>query len=724
MLFFKTKKAFSPKQSIFRWFFIGFLCFSIIFFIALFPLYNYCRDTFTQLKIKQISQKMDFGISQLEDTVSGIMNASLSVAANTSFRSLHHLTVDYSRINVSERLQMQDYLESLIRPYELITDCALQVSENNAVTSSLITFDNPLGYYPFYFCVDNLSYDEWVSILLECSPGFLPVHHITTPNNNYDALIYSIRWSGNKYFYAVLNISDIKKSVIDADYLDDLFLTVENTHGDCLYTDFSNEPSDYHTVSRVSTSGALKVTIHIPKTTVHAHMGPLYTFISLYLTICVSILLISIYIGSRVSSKPLFKIIDRIDSKKTARSNSPKAIHCAESSDLGSGFRYIYNKIQLYESNIQDYQSTIETQAKVLQTRFMEKALHGTLSTDSDYEIFYSYFPHFPKRFYLVLLGLSEKSISHENSYPNILALLQYQFQQSFPDAYQQQLSNTSILLIIDAENHNYSFDVINQLIFDINQGETSYQIWGIASRVYDHPNKLAFAYEQVHSLKGQLSIESLSQLCAVSDLKLSHKSTFQISDTVAIYSAIVAGNNEVALLRLENYADLLIAHSRSVCEMFRALLLCIKQEYANLLLDIEIPFYNTQLDMYVVFKDIINQFCDIIRAEKEQSDSFSLQIKAYIDSHFTEDTLCSASLEKQFQCSYSKIRKVFSSSFGIPISSYIEKKRLDLSNELLISGECSISEVAKRCGYNNDSTFYKAYKRTYGHAPSSIKKD
>ncbi|MBQ8233171.1 MAG: helix-turn-helix transcriptional regulator [Lachnospiraceae bacterium] len=713
-----------PKRSIFRWFFIGFFSFSMIFFIALLPLYNYCRETFTQLKIKEISKQMSFGITQLDSAVSGIMNASASMASNAQFYPLQYRTVNYSAIPVNDRLQMRRYLETLIRPFDLVTDCALQISEEDAVTMSLTTFENPIGYYPFYFNVADLSYDEWTSILSEASPGFLPVLHVTTPYSSYDALIYSINWNRDRYFYASFNVNEIKKTIIESNYLDKHFLTIENAQGDCLYTDCTDNSSNYYTVSQYAVSNTLLITIHIPKTTLHAHMMPLYTFITIYLIVCVLVLLITVYTGSRISAKPLIRIIDAIDDNMTLPSELPKELQNEQSSQLGYGFKYIYNKIQLYEYNIRDYQSTIITQTKVLQARFMEKALHGTLSTVSDYTAFYSYFPHFPKSFCLILFGLLEKTMEQEDIYKNALYLVQYQLQKSLPDVYQQQLSNNTMLLIIDTKEYNTSFDTINNLIAQINQEDAPYHAWGIMSKTYEHPDKIAFAYRQVQDLKGQLSIESLSQLCILSDYKTSNKTTFQMSDSLAIHSAIVAGNNDVALSRLENYADLLISHNRSVCEMIRALLLCIKQEYANLLIDIEIPLYNTQTDMYKELKDVINIFCDQIRAEKEQSDSFGLLVKDYIDSHFCEDTLCSTSLEEHFQCSYTKIRKAFSSSVSIPISSYIEKKRMDLSNELLTSGEYSVAEVAKKCGYINDSTFYKAYRRTYGHAPSSIKKD
>jgi len=56
----------------------------------------------------------------------------------------------------------------------------------------------------------------------------------------------------------------------------------------------------------------------------------------------------------------------------------------------------------------------------------------------------------------------------------------------------------------------------------------------------------------------------------------------------------------------------------------------------------------------------------------------------------------------------------------GISLSAYIEKKRMELASELLLHGENSVTDVARKCGFTNDNTFYKAYKRTFGHSPTA----
>jgi len=116
-------------------------------------------------------------------------------------------------------------------------------------------------------------------------------------------------------------------------------------------------------------------------------------------------------------------------------------------------------------------------------------------------------------------------------------------------------------------------------------------------------------------------------------------------------------------------------------------------QNHAELLFNVDIPAYLPQQNLYLSQSDTIHILCDIFQTTKEQKsqDAFAQQVKSYLDLNFTDENLCSTTLEEHFQCSYVKIRKSFSKDIGIPISTYIESKRMDLANELLLRGEYSV---------------------------------
>ena len=463
--------------------------------------------------------------------------------------------------------------------------------------------------------------------------------------------------------------------------------------------------------------------MHIPNSALTARMKPLYSFLSIYLVLCVLVLGVSIPIGTHLSTRPLTRIIHTLEKNQlTAAPAASGEASSTQKASFGYGFHYIYDQIQTYETNLHQRQAIIDTQTNVLQVIFMEKALHGLLASESDLEAFYSYFPDFPNSYRLILFGLAEKNTEAGNLYSHALAIIQYYLQQLLPHVYMQQQTTQTLLLVAPETDVREYSDIINHLIENINREEPGYHAWGLVSKQFTQPTELSSAYIQLQDLRNTISTESLSQLCTVSDIKQFRKSGFQISDTLTIYSAITSGNSELALTQLQGYAEHLYNNNRAVFEMYRSILLCIKQDYANLLIDTTIPSYHPQRDLFASLETCIITFCELFHSESdEHSESFAEQVKAYIDLHFTDAQLCSATLEEQFHCSFSKIRKSFSKDIGIPISSYIEQKRMTLANELLLEGEFTVSEIALKCGFTNYNSFFKVYRRTFGYAPSML---
>ena len=719
-----SKKLSAPGQSIIRWFLICFVCFSLIFLIVLIPLISYCRNVFTELEINKSTQQMNFGISQLENTVASISSASQSLTNDTRFIPFHYLEPDYSSITVSVQKQMKDYLNGLFFPLTLVSDCALQFSADMVITPDTVISGNKPGYYPYRFCVDDLTYEEWTVLLQENKSGFLAAHTITTSNKTYNALIYSIPWTKGSYLYACMDISALKQALITKSDLDSYYLTISNTAGSCLYTDLSGTHSDYYSVTQKTSVGNLVVTIHIPKSALTARMSPLYCFLGLYIGLCVLVMLVTVVLGSHFSSKPLLKIIHIMEAHNTQLPAPDEQQQKKRIPSLHYGFHYIQDRVNLYVHDINEYRNTIYTQTKVLQSRFMEKALNGALVNAKDKELFLSYFPNFPKSYCLVQLGLlNEQSAEDSTPYPNALHLIQSFIQCELPNTYQQQMNDSELLLVIAEEDFEQYSCVLNHLIANINREEPSYFAWGIASEFYQHIESMPIAYWHLQDANGSISSSCPSQLCMASDYQDISKPKFQMADILTMYTAITYGNKELALQNMQKYSGSLHANSRSVFEMIRSVLLCITQEYPAQLFDVDIPLYHSECDMYTLTENTINKFCDAIH-EKNQTgmDSFAQKLKDYIDVHFKEYDLCLTVLEEQFKCSTSKIQKSFKKAMGITVTDYIEKNRMNLANTLLYSTKKNIAEIAQECGFANANSFNKAYKRIYGCSPTSVK--
>jgi AraC-like DNA-binding protein len=64
-----------------------------------------------------------------------------------------------------------------------------------------------------------------------------------------------------------------------------------------------------------------------------------------------------------------------------------------------------------------------------------------------------------------------------------------------------------------------------------------------------------------------------------------------------------------------------------------------------------------------------------------------------------------------------------FKKKVGITVKEYINKIRTNKAEELLISGEYSVSEAAYSCGYEDIFYFSKVYKKFKGFSPSNTNK-
>ena len=65
-------------------------------------------------------------------------------------------------------------------------------------------------------------------------------------------------------------------------------------------------------------------------------------------------------------------------------------------------------------------------------------------------------------------------------------------------------------------------------------------------------------------------------------------------------------------------------------------------------------------------------------------------------------------------------LTKGFRDIFGVTPRAYAQMRRMERAQQLLRDGELSISEVARRVGYEGYSSFARAYRLHYGRAPAS----
>lgn len=112
-----------------------------------------------------------------------------------------------------------------------------------------------------------------------------------------------------------------------------------------------------------------------------------------------------------------------------------------------------------------------------------------------------------------------------------------------------------------------------------------------------------------------------------------------------------------------------------------------------------------------------------IYRKYKEQEcldsmpPSMSERIILYVNKHIYED-LSIPKLASHFYLSPSQFSRVFKQATGSAPWDYITQKRLTAAKEKIRSG-IPAWQAGTDCGFSDYSTFYRAYRKLYGSAPS-----
>ena len=96
--------------------------------------------------------------------------------------------------------------------------------------------------------------------------------------------------------------------------------------------------------------------------------------------------------------------------------------------------------------------------------------------------------------------------------------------------------------------------------------------------------------------------------------------------------------------------------------------------------------------------------------------------IEKYLEENFTDPSMCLSKLSEQFHISESYLSHLFKQKTGRNFSVCLETLRLDEAARRLREEHCNLSVLYAELGYNNPTTFRRAFKKRYGITPSEMR--
>lgn len=98
------------------------------------------------------------------------------------------------------------------------------------------------------------------------------------------------------------------------------------------------------------------------------------------------------------------------------------------------------------------------------------------------------------------------------------------------------------------------------------------------------------------------------------------------------------------------------------------------------------------------------------------------MEIKAYLDEHYTEKIVLDDLTEKFFINKYYMVR-IFKETYGTTINSYLISKRITRAKQLLRFSDLTVDEIGSAVGMSDANYFSRAFRKIEGISPSEYRK-
>jgi AraC-like DNA-binding protein len=392
-------------------------------------------------------------------------------------------------------------------------------------------------------------------------------------------------------------------------------------------------------------------------------------------------------------------------------------------------------------------QDTVERQAPVIRSSFVEQLLSGKFEEADDIEAARRLAGiEFEKtRFAVCLVSVRRRAITSDDErrfsgQPIVQAVLDDRWRSTVGlDSYSGNIEpgTTAFLMNLDGmaepgyretlvhgiDELQQSFDQLGSVRVLVSCSETTDSLLGVPS-----------LYSQAKTVHDYQLIMDESGMMFYSDIKGNrvNRALFDLDAETALTRSVIAGNREKTTLLLDELrtavqeAQDLAPHSVELLleQLEGALLRTIGALVFNdkaIQTDVRrsigeararVAFHERFARLQAVFVDL----CEKARAVgRTQSTRVLEQMQDYLAEHHAEPQLGLNRLADAFGLSPGYASRFFKEHAGVGMAEYLERLRIDRATDWLGSSTDAIGDIAAGVGYTNPNTFYKAFRRIMG---------
>ena len=125
--------------------------------------------------------------------------------------------------------------------------------------------------------------------------------------------------------------------------------------------------------------------------------------------------------------------------------------------------------------------------------------------------------------------------------------------------------------------------------------------------------------------------------------------------------------------------------------------------------------------DIRELFMDDMEKLPSVDDSASSKTTLLVSSIKDYILAHYPED-ISLKFLSAKFNLSQGYLGAIFKDTLGISVFEYINQVRLDAAAKMLIETNLNTKTIMGKCGFINESNFYKLFKARFDVTPKTYR--
>ncbi len=725
-----NSKRLTPTHKRFLIFYLVFAC---LLFGAYVPIYSYVHEITYDNVCKQARSVLDGGVTSLVASANAITNPYRTTVQDSRFRTLKY-EEELSMASLTLLHDLQAQLRNSLSSAELAADAGILRSADFAITRNRSFYsDVYYTFYPDFISCDSLTFDEWMQQLRTggSSGRWLTEHHYQSADyqSGYNALTYACIWYNSplaplSVYFGTLQTDPLVARLADEEALETGSLRIMDQDGTVLLSR-GTLSEELEIITQTAPQIGLTVEVGLHRNYLYQQLLPLERMITLSLLLFVAVAIVLVVYFSRRSAEPMVRLLRSIDPTQPVDRDEPARRLFWDT--FQQDYETVYSSIRSMNRQMRSNAEVIQEQTQRLRDYLFERALQNALYTQKDRYDFQQLFADFPDVFHLALLRCDLEDQSTDEAVQVRSAILQAANAQ-LPELYLSHATGSGMILLVLRQENAAGLEALRQSI----RSEL-----GMDSRIYltqafSGASQLSLAYEQALSLMwvpsdADVVVFSITDGAAPIDhnaMPLSYAALLEM------YEALSTGDDGLARVILSDCAATLLSHpdqlmvARHTHSLISQMLAQLKMEYPVALFSVIIPSFNAQ-DLTGLFgQELPECFQRISRSLRENQtpeNDLSVQVCMFIsDSLFSPD-MCVTYVADHFGIAKNTLQKIIKAATGTTFSAYISEQRLERAYRLLAESGVSVNQVSEMCGFTSTNSFYKAFRRRYGIAPSAV---